>query len=104
MKMKTLPLRTGSRSAQGLRIIQAHLSKYRATVRELFLEYANSLDTDLCFQNFQEEVAGLPGKYAPPEGRLLLALANTEIAGCVGLRKIGEGICEMKRLYVRGDF
>lgn len=56
---------------------------------------------DLCFQGFEKELADLPGEYAPPGGRLYLAFVKEELAGCVGLRKIAEGICEMKRLYVR---
>jgi ribosomal protein S18 acetylase RimI-like enzyme len=70
-------------------------------VRELFAEYAAGLDVNLEFQDFAAELSTLPGAYAPPTGRLLLALADGQPAGCVGLRPLTPDICEMKRLYVR---
>jgi carbonic anhydrase len=68
-------------------------------IRRMLREYAAWLEVDLCFQNFEQELAALPGEYAPPRGRLLIA----ESAGCVALRPINDEICEMKRLYVRPE-
>lgn len=75
-----------------------------AQAKELFLEYAQSLGFSLCFQSFDKELAGLPGDYVPPDGRLLLAEYEDKLAGCVALHKLEAGICEMKRLYLRPQF
>jgi len=72
--------------------------------RALFREYETWLGMDLCFQNFEQEVADLPGKYAPPSGRLYLAYVDNQLAGCIAMRAIGDGVCEMKRLFVRDGF
>lgn len=74
------------------------------TVKILFKEYAASLNFDLCFQNFDEELKNLPGEYSSPGGFLFLAVYNGHTAGCAALRKIDDEVCEMKRLYVRDEF
>ncbi len=72
--------------------------------RRLFVEYAEELGLDLSFQGFDDELAGLPGRYAPPDGRLVLAREDGRAIGCVALRRIGQDVCEMKRLYVRPEY
>ncbi|MBD0373600.1 MAG: GNAT family N-acetyltransferase [Pyrinomonadaceae bacterium] len=72
--------------------------------RRLFEEYRAWLGLDLCFQNFEKELRELPGAYAPPQGRLILALDDEAVAGCIALRDLGEKVCEMKRLFVRPRF
>lgn len=83
-----------------IEVIPATLPQHFEQSRALFLEYAKSLGFSLCFQSFDQELEGLPGAYSPPGGRLLLALRDGHAAGCIALRKIDTGICEMKRLYV----
>jgi putative acetyltransferase len=97
-----------------LQIFQANASEAVGQATALFREYAASLSVDLAFQNFERELAELPGEYAPPEGRLLLAFlrdsekmpssAQPHAAGCVALRKMDATSCEMKRLYLRPKF
>ena len=87
-----------------MEIIEAESDDNLEWVRELFGEYADTLDFGLDFQNFEEELANLPGDYVRPKGCLLLAIYKGQSVGCVGLRKLSEGVCEMKRLYVREQF
>jgi GNAT superfamily N-acetyltransferase len=99
-----------------MEIIPVHSPDHILAARKLFMEYAEYLGADLCFQGFQQELDGLPGDYAPPQGQLLLAIdsggaeggraagdrvAGDGAVGCVAMRKLAEGVCEMKRLYVQ---
>ena len=93
-----------TRTISGLTLVQVESPAQVAQARELFLEYEQSLGVKLCFQNFEQELAGLPGHYAPPHGRLLLAEYNGQLAGCVALHQWEPGVCEMKRLYLRPSF
>jgi putative acetyltransferase len=87
-----------------LHLEQAVTPEQIALARTLFREYGASLGFSLCFQNFDKELAGLPGDYAPPWGRLLIAYLGGDAAGCVALHEFEPGISEMKRLYVRPAF
>jgi ribosomal protein S18 acetylase RimI-like enzyme len=87
-----------------LRIFQAHTADEIEQAKVLFQEYADQLGVDLCFQGFTQELAGLPGSYALPMGRLLLATEGERWVGCGAMRPFTESICEMKRLYVRDSF
>ena len=87
-----------------MKLIQVRSHEEVLQARQLFEEYAAWLGFNLCFQNFDKELAELPGEYTPPSGRLFLANEDYQMAGCVALRRIGDGIGEMKRLYVRPEF
>lgn len=87
-----------------LKILQVQTGENLKFIKTLFKEYASSLDFDLDFQDFDKELANFPGDYAPPKGCLLLAKDEDKIAGCVALRELSEGVCEMKRLYVKPQF
>ena len=83
-----------------MRIFQAQTAEDIEKARALFEEYASGLGFSLCFQGFDQELLHLPGKYASPDGRLLLATEDDKLAGCIALRKLGPAYCEMKRLFV----
>lgn len=85
-------------------IVPANTNELITKAKELFQEYAGSLGFDLCFQNFDQELADFPGAYSPPRGHLFVAVCENHPMGCVALRDFGKGVCEMKRLYVRPDF
>ena len=87
-----------------IQIINAQEQDQYQKVRELFMQYAGSLDFDLEFQGFSQELATLPGHYAPPDGCILLAEDSGRFVGCVALRPLEDKICEMKRLYVKPDY
>jgi len=87
-----------------LKIVLAQTDKDFEVAKQLLIEYADSLGFHLRFQNFEEELANLPGDYVSPAGCLLLAVYKEQPVGCVALRKLSDGICEMKRLYVKPQF
>ena len=87
-----------------IKIIPANTPDRIDKAKALFKEYADSLTFDLDFQNFDQELDDFPGQYSPPRGRLFLAVYENQAIGCVGLRDLGKGICEMKRLYVSPRF
>jgi len=87
-----------------LRIVTVETNEELEIIKELFVEYADSLGFDLDFQDFKQELANLCGDYAPPKGCLLVAKYKGQIAGCVGLKQFSDDICEMKRLYIRPEF
>lgn len=89
--------------ALGTRIIQAILPGHFVSAAGLFREYADELGIDLCFQGFAAELTQLPVMYGPPDGCLLLVMRDAKAVGCGALRPLADGICEMKRLYVRGS-
>ena len=97
-------LQRTSLNLEAMKLKQVGFDEEVQQARVLFEEYAAWLGFSLCFQNFDKELAELPGHYAPPHGRLLLAMENDQVAGCIALRRIGDGIGEMKRLYVRPEF
>lgn len=91
-----------------IQLLQADTPELLASARELFREYASGLGVDLCFQNFEQELASLPGPYVEPGGALLVALVDGQPAGCGALRALPDvdypNACEMKRLFVRRAF
>lgn len=95
-------------NAVQFRLVEPDTPEMLDATRAIFREYADSLAVDLCFQNFDAELSGLPGDYTPPDGALLLAFADDQLAGCVAMRRLTDvdhaNACEMKRLFVRRAF
>ncbi|WLD27410.1 Acetyltransferase (GNAT) family protein [Clostridioides difficile] len=87
-----------------LKFVEANDLENLENVKILFTEYSNSLNIDLCFQDFNNELKTLPGKYEKPSGSLILAFVDENLAGCVALKKLEDKVCELKRLYVRDKF
>jgi GNAT superfamily N-acetyltransferase len=85
-------------------LFQATTDEHINATRTLFQEYEAGLGISLCFQNFEQELKNLPGDYASPDGRLLLVVEDDELAGCIAMRKLSDGVCEMKRLFVRPGY
>ena len=106
MNMESKPPLSSSATSgvSGLVLKQAESASEVAQARELFLEYERSLGFSLGFQDFDKELSALPGDYAPPQGRLLLAEYENQLAGCVALHRLHADVCEMKRLYLRAQF
>jgi carbonic anhydrase len=86
------------------KLVEVAAVEQMPVVRELFQEYADWLKVDLCFQGFTEELENLPGRYSRPSGLIIIARSAGKAAGCIALKPLAEGICEMKRLYVRPEF
>lgn len=87
-----------------LKFVEANDLENLENIKILFTEYSNSLNIDLCFQDFNNELKTLPGKYKKPSGSLILAFVDENLAGCVALKKLEDDVCELKRLYVRDKF
>ena len=85
-------------------IVHAETPEHIEETRRIFREYEAWLGLSLCFQNFEAELRDLPGKYALPDGRLLLAIDDDNVAGSIAMRKLEDGVCEMKRLFVRESY
>ena len=84
-----------------IEILPVNTPELTEETKRLFREYEKWLNVSLCFQGFEEEVNTLPGKYSPPEGRLYIVKYDSKYSGCIALRKIEDGICEMKRLFLK---